>query len=388
MTSSFDTLYDRRPTDSVKWNYYPPDVLPMWVADMDFAVPLAVTRALRERIEHPIFGYSLPSAGLVETIQAYLDRRYGWQVDAEAIVIIPGVVVGFNLAAQALAKPVSKLVIHTPAYPPFFAAAENAALELAGVDLVQDAAGIYRVNWGKFEAAIADHAGLFLLCNPQNPVGRVFDRDELTRMAEICAHYGVPICADEIHADIVYSGHCHTPIATLSPEIGTNTVTLMAPSKTFNIPGLEFSFAIIPNPDLRAKFNQTRRGLVGAPNLLGMTAAKAAYAEGQTWLEELLEYLEGNRDFLVEFVKNRLPAAKMTLPEGTYLAWIDLNAYHLQPTPGKFLLENARVGLNEGTDFGGAGKGFVRFNFACPRQTLLEGLNRMQRALENISTKT
>lgn len=383
MTSQFDTLHDRRSTESIKWNLYDSDVLPMWVADMDFAVPPAVTEALRTRIDHPIFGYGHDVPGLVEAIQGHLARHFDWQVPGEQIVYLPGVIVGFNLAAQALASPGGSVVFHTPVYRPFFSVAEDAGLRQAEVALVQDADGRYRVDWERFEAAIADHASMFLLCNPHNPVGRVFQPDEVARMAEICLRYGVPVCSDEIHADLVYSGHKHTPIATLSPEIARNSITLMAPSKTFNIPGLGFSFAIIPDPKMRERFNTARRGVVGWPNLLGMTAAQAAYTEGQGWLEELLPYLEANRDTLVEFVRYNLPLAKITVPEGTYLAWLDLSAYNLEPSPCETLKLNARVGLNDGMEFGRAGAGHVRINFACPRSTLLDGLNRIRKALEN-----
>lgn len=384
MISQFDTLFDRRSTDSIKWNRFDADVLPMWVADMDFATPPAVVKALNDRIDHPVFGYASEVPGLAESIQSHLLRHFNWQVPVEAIVYVPGVIVGFNLSAQALASPGGSVVFQTPVYPPFFEVAGISGLRQVEVELVQDNQGIYRVDWDKFEAAIADRCSMFLLCNPHNPVGRVFERDELTRMAEICLRYGVPVCSDEIHADLIYSGHRHIPIATLSPEIARNTITLMAPSKTFNIPGLDFSFAVILDPAMREKFNRTRRGLVGWPNLLGMNAAKAAYADGQEWLVELVQYLEENRNILVEFIHAHLPAARITVPQGTYLAWIDLSAYNLEPSPCEFLVKNARLGLNDGKTFGQAGIGHVRINFACPRSLLMEGLERMRSALESV----
>ena len=385
MTSQFDALHDRRSTDSLKWHKFSSDVLPMWVADMDFAAPPAVTEALKTRVNHPIYGYTHDLPGLVEAIQAHLTRHFDWQVPGEAIVYLPGVIVGFNLAAQALAKPGGSVVFHTPVYKPFFGVAGNAGLRQVEVEMHQDGHGRYLVDWERFEAAIADLASLFLLCNPHNPVGRVFEQEELARMAEICLRYGVPVVSDEIHSDLIYSGHRHIPIASLSPEIAKNSITLMAPSKTFNVPGLGFSFAVIPDPELRERFNTSRRGIVGWPNLMGMIAARAAYAEGQSWLTELRLYLESNRDILVEYVNTYLPLAKITVPEGTYLAWIDLSAYNLVPTPCEFLIKNARVGLNDGMEFGPTGAGHVRINFACPRSTLLEGLNRIRSALENVT---
>lgn len=384
MTSQFETIFDRRPTDSLKWNRFDADVLPMWVADMDFAAPPKVVEAMDSRIEHPIFGYAGGVPGLDEAIQGHLLDHFDWRVPREAIVYLPGVIVGFNLAAQTLASPEGSVVFHTPVYHPFFNVAENSGLRQVEVDLVQDENGRYRVDWDKFEAAIADRASMFLLCNPHNPVGRVFEREELTRMAEICLRHGVPICSDEIHSDLVYSGYRHIPIASLSQEIAKTSITLMAPSKTFNVPGLGFSFAVIPDPELRQRFERSRRGLVGWPNLLGMTAARAAYTEGQAWLADLLRYLEANRDTLVEYLNTYLRSARITIPEGTYLAWIDLSAYNLQPSPCEYLIKNARLGLNDGKDFGRAGIGHVRINFACPRSILIEGLDRMRAALEKV----
>jgi len=387
MTSQFDQLYNRRATESIKWNLFPANVLPMWVADMDFPVPPAVTRALKTRVEHPIYGYAKTELNLVEAIQVHLNRLYGCRVESEQIVFMPGVVIAFNLAAQALAQPGGSLVFMTPVYMPFFEVAKNAGLTQVTVDLLQDENGRFSVDWERFETAIAQRPSLFLLCNPHNPVGRVFTRPELELMAEICLRYDVPICSDEIHSDLIYSGHHHTPIASLSPEIAANSITLMAPSKTFNLPGLGCSYAIIPNPDLRAAFKKARRGLVHGANLMGMVAARAAYAEGQEWLAELLIYLEGNRDTLVDFIKTQLPRARMTVPEGTYLAWIDLSAYNLEPTPCEYLVKHARVGLNDGKEFGKVGIGYVRLNFACPRSVLLEGLERIRKALENVPAK-
>jgi len=387
MTFSFDTIFDRRPTESVKWNLFPNDVLPLWVADMDFAAPPAVTEALRQRVAHPIYGYPKVQAGLITAIQAHLQRLYGWQVDAEHFLFLPGVVISFNLAVQALAQPGGSLVFMTPVYMPFFELAKNAGLQQVTVDLLQDATGHFLIDWEGLEAAIAARPNLFILCNPHNPVGRVFTRSELERVAELCLRYEVPIVSDEIHSDLVFSGHQHTPLAALSPEIAANTITLMAPSKTFNVPGLGCSYAIISNPKLRAAFNKARRGLVHGANLMGMVAAQAAYTNGQDWLRELLVYLEGNRDFLVDTLQHQFPRARITAPEGTYLAWIDLRAYNLEPAPCEYLIQHARVGLNDGAEFGQAGSGFVRLNFACPRSILTEALERIRTTLERVPVK-
>lgn len=382
MTYSFDTIFDRRSTESVKWNLFPEDVLPLWVADMDFAAPPAVTEALRQRVEHPIYGYPTVRAGLIAAIQAHLERQYHWQVNAEHFLFLPGVVISFNLATQALAQPGGSLVFMTPVYMPFYELAKNAGLNQITIDLLQDDDGHFQIDWKALEAALSARPNLLILCNPHNPVGRVFTRPELERVAEMCLRYGVPIVADEIHSDLVYSGHQHTPIASLSPEIAANTITLMAPSKTFNVPGLGCSYAIISNPSLRTDFNKARRGLVHGANLMGMIAAQAAYTGGQEWLREVLLYLQSNRDFLVDFIRHQIPRARITAPEGTYLAWIDLRAYNLEPAPCEYLIQHARVGLNDGAEFGQAGTGFVRLNFACPRSTLNEALERIRATLD------
>lgn len=387
MTYSFDTIFDRRKTESVKWNLFPKDVLPLWVADMDFAVPPVVTEALSQRIAHPIYGYPKVQEGLIAAIQAHLQRKYEWQVDAEHFLFLPGVVISFNLATQALAQPGGSLVFMTPVYMPFFELAKNAGQNQVTVNLMQDQTGHFQIDWESVEAALAARPNLFILCNPHNPVGRVFTRSELERVAELCLRYEVPIVADEIHSDLVYFGHQHTPLASLSPEIAANTITLMSPSKTFNVPGLGCSYAIISNPKLRAEFNKARRGLVHGANLMGMIAAQAAYTGGQDWLREVLVYLEGNRDFLVDFVRRHIPHARITAPEGTYLAWIDLRAYNLEPAPCEYLIQYARVGLNDGAEFGQAGSGFVRLNFACPRSTLSEALDRIRITLEKVPLK-
>jgi cystathionine beta-lyase len=381
MNSSFDAIIDRRSTDSIKWNFYAEDVLPMWVADMDFLSPPVVTEVLKQRAEHGIFGYPRVEPALTAAIQAHLMRKYHWAVEADQIVYLPGVVIAFNLAVQALAQPGGNVIFNTPVYMPFLEVAKNAGLNQLSVDLIQDASGRYQMDWDKFEAAVAAGPGVFLLCNPHNPAGRVFTRAELQRMAEICLRHNVPIVSDEIHSDLTFSGHPHTPIASLSPEVAAATITLMAPSKSFNIPGLGCSFAVIPNAQMRSALNLARRGLVHGANLMGMAAARAAYEHGQEWLDSLLGYLEINRDYLVDFIHSRIPHASVSTPEGTYLAWIDLRAYNLEPSPSEYLVKNAKVGLNNGKEFGSGGDGFVRLNFGCPRSILQEGLERIEKAL-------
>ena len=388
MIYDFDHLIDRRVTESEKWRKYNEDVIPMWVADMDFISPEPVISALRNRVEHGIFGYPQNvmndpqgGPGLHQTLVNRMAERYNWQIQPEDLVFIPGVVRGFNVACHALAMPESRVLIQTPVYPPILKAPENADLIRQEMLLTPLPNGIYSIDWQAFEAAITDQTRLFILCNPHNPVGRVFGREELECMAGICLRHGVVICSDEIHCDLIYSGNRHIPIASLSPETAQNTITLMAPSKTFNIAGLECAIAIIQNPDLRRKFQHSYKGLVGGINLMGWVAALAAYREGQDWLDQVLVYLEANRDFMFDFVMKELPGLRMTRPEGTYLAWLDCRQAGIEGNPYEFFLHNARVALSDGASFGRGGEGFVRLNFGCPRAMLTEALERMKKAL-------
>lgn len=385
-TCDFNQLIERRETDCVKWDYYGHDVLPAWVADMDFPAPEPVIAALQARVKHGVFGYGMPPRELRDVIVARLARLYGWQVDSEALTFMPGVVPGFNLAVRAFTRPGEGLLIQTPVYHPILHAAESHALARQAVPLVEGPNGHYEIDFDAFEAAITDATRLFILCNPHNPVGRVFTRAELERLAEICLRHDVLICSDEIHGDLIFSGHRHLPIAALSPEIAARTITLMAPSKTFNIAGLECAFAVIPDPELREQFKQGRGGLVGSANVLGYTAALAAYRDGQPWLDALLCYLEENRDWLKATVDaGELPGVTMGLPEGTYLGWLDCRQAGIPGNPYEFFLERGRVALNDGAIFGPEGTGFVRLNFGCPRSVLQDVIQRMRTALATLA---
>ncbi len=387
MIYNFDALPARRSTESAKWRIYPEDVLPMWVADMDFLSPEPVIRALKQRVEHGVFGYPMLPDEFTSVIVERMKKQYQWQIQPEDLVFIPGVVTGLNLACQAYSAPGEGVLVQPPVYPPFLGAPGTAGAVRQEAELVQIStgpkAGSYEVDWQTFEAAITPQTRLFLLCNPHNPVGRVFQRSELEQISEICLRHGLVICSDEIHGELVFSGQQHIPIASLSPEIGQKTITLIAPSKTFNLAGLECSIAIISNPNLRQQFKQARKGLVPGVNLMGMVAGLIAYQEGQEWLDQLLIYLEANREFLVSFVQNELPGIHITRPEGTYLAWLDCRDVNLEGGPYEFFLKHAKVAMNDGKTFGRKGEGFVRLNFGCPRSVLQEALERMRNALVN-----
>lgn len=382
MSYDFDRVIDRLQTESHKWHKYPPDVLPLWVADMDFRSPEPIIRALRERVEHGVFGYGMEQPEFYEVFLDRLQKRYGWRVSRDAILLIPGVIAGFNVACRAVTAAGDGLLLQTPMYPPILRVPQNVGLSSDEMELSRQADGRYVIDFDRFEAAIRERTRVFLLCNPHNPVGRVYRRDELTRMAEICLRRGLWICADEIHCELTFSGQQHVPIASLDPEIADRTVTLMAPSKTFNLAGLKCSVAIIPNAALREKFVAAQVDMVRAVNILGYTASLAAYRDGQPWLDELLRYLETNRDLVIEFVRSRLPGVGIAPPEATYLAWLDCRRLELPgDDPYSFFLERARVALNDGQVFGRGGQGFVRLNFGCPRTTLTDALDRMSRAV-------
>jgi len=379
----FDRIIDRRQTESDKWRRYPEDVLPLWVADMDFAVPDAVVRALEQRVAHPIFGYGRPPDALHEVLQERLALLYDWHVGVEDVFFCPGVVSGFNVACRAVAAPGDDILVEAPVYPPMLTAPENTACACQVVPLIEGRER-YEHDFDALKKAITERTSLFLLCNPHNPVGRVFDREELERLAELCLRHNVVVCSDEIHCDFVFRGQRHIPIASLAPEIAARTITFLAPSKTFNIAGLSCSVGVVQDPELRARVERAGAGLVPHVNVLGYTAALAAYRDGQAWLDALMVYLEANRDYVLDYVATHMPWIKCHRPEGTFLAWLDCRDAGIPGNPHNFFLEQARVALNDGADFGAGGEGFVRLNFGCPRATLTEALERMREALERL----
>jgi len=377
----FDQIIERRQTESIKWTRYDEDVLPMWVADMDLRCPDPVLEALRARVDHGIFGYPGEPAGLREVIVDRLKRRFDWTIDAESIVFIPNVYVGFHLAAHAVTEPGDGVLMTPPIYFPILTVPENVRLRGQLAELLCSDGLRYEIDFDRFEHTIDGRSRLFILCNPHNPIGRVYTRDELARVAEICEAHNLIICSDDIHADFIYEGHRHVPIAALSPEIDRRTITLMSPAKSFNVAGIPFAFAVISDPKLRERYEGAKMGLVPHPGVIGFTAALAAFRDGDAWLDELVAYLQVNRDVTAEFVGERLPGAAMTPLEGTYLAWLDLRNAGIGGNPQEHLLEEGRLATVDGGLFGPGGDGFVRLNLACPRATLIEGLERIERAL-------
>lgn len=383
MTSRFDELIERRGTGSEKWQKHAADVLPLWVADMDFRAPEAVQAALHQLVDFGVFGYPSPAVELSAVICERMERLYHWCVSPEQIVYLPGLVPGLNLACRMVAEPGAAVVVQTPVYPPFLHAPGHQGLQLQTAQLAlctEGRAVRYEIDFDAFEAALTPQTRLFLLCHPHNPIGQVFAPNDLMRLAEVCARHNLLICSDEIHCDLLLDDIRHMPLAALSPEISERAITLMAPSKTFNVAGLSCSFAIIQNEAVRQRFAQACEGVLPFVNLMGQTAALAAYRHGQPWLDELLPYLRANRDALTQFVMEQMPNLRLAHTQATYLAWLDCRAA-LPEKAAEFFLREAKVALNEGATFGPGGEGFVRLNFGCPRSRLLEGLERMRVAL-------
>jgi cystathionine beta-lyase len=387
MTYDFDRIIDRRSTNSVKWKKYGEGILPLWVADMDFAAPEPIQAALRGAVEHGIYGYEFPSKELTGTVAARMEKLYNWKIPPEAVIATPGVISGFVTAANAVCTAGEGILVQPPVYPPFLSVHEKTGLIRQEALLKYEAHNHvihYEMDWDGFEKGLNANGvrtGMFLLCNPHNPTGRVFSRSDLARMADLCIKNGTVICSDEIHAELTLGNVQHLPIASLDSEVAAHTITLIAPSKTFNVAGLFCAFAIVPDPEIREQYKKTVERMtlhVGSP---GLIAAQTAFSGAcDDWLDALRIYLRGNLDFLVEFIKSELPGIKTTIPEATYLAWLDCRELPLEPSPHQFFLEKAKVALNDGSEFGAGGEGFVRLNFGCPRKVLEEALVRMKSA--------
>ncbi|MFO1446892.1 MAG: PatB family C-S lyase [Opitutaceae bacterium] len=383
MTFDFETHPERRRTDSQKWQKYAgKDILPLWVADMDFVSPPAVIEALHRRIDHGIFGYARPVPSQIEAVVEMLATRHGWTIDPSWLVWLPGLVVGLNVTALACSGPGDEILCLTPVYPPFMTAPRNAGRVPVPVPLVLDRAGRrWEIDWDALEKAVTPRTKAFFLCNPHNPVSRVFTRQELERVAEFCLRHRLALCSDEIHCDLILDPALrHIPTGSLGKEILEQTVTLIAPSKTYNVPGLGCALAVIPNPSLRARFVQATAGIVAEVNILGYVACEAAFRHGEPWRQALLSRLRANRDHLLAYVGRELPGVEIEAPiEATYLAWMNVKALGLSDPIGHF--EAHGVGLSEGRFFGARAGEYVRLNFGCPLSTLDEALRRMKHAL-------
>ena len=390
MVYDFDTIIDRTTKNSAKWTLMKKltgydDLIPLWVADMDFAVVPEVVEALKERAAHPIYGYTTPSEGYHQGLINWMEKRHDWKgVEKDWILWTPGVVAGFSIAIQAYSQPGDKVVIQPPVYYPF----KNQILA-TGRQIVENPLknenGYYKMDFEDLEKKIDDRTKMIILCSPHNPISRVWTKEELTKLAEICKEKDIIIVSDEIHNDLVLGNIKHTPTAIVSEDAMQRTVTLVAPSKTFNLAGLTNANAIIPNKKLRDDFQaQVRKGS-GHSNIFGMIAQDAAYNNGEAWLEELLEYLRGNLKYLEEFLAEKLPDFKLYPLEGTYLAWVDCSCLGMNDEElNDFMLKKAKLWLDEGTLFGTGGSMFMRINLACPLSTLKQALDNLEKAVKEL----
>lgn len=382
----FETCPDRRATDSQKWQKYAGrDVLPLWVADMDFVSPPVVIEALKERVSHGVFGYARPVKSQIDAVVEMLATRYRWTVDPAWLVWLPGLVVGLNVTAHAVAAPGEEILCLTPVYPPFMTAPRNSGRVSVTVPLqLNSRERRWEIDWDALERAVTPRTKAFFLCNPHNPISRVFTRAELEKIAAFCLRHNLVLCSDEIHADLVLEPSLpHIPIGTLGGEITTRTLTLLAPSKTYNVPGLGCALAIIPDANLRRRFVAASAGIVAEVNILGYAACEAAYRHGEPWRQALLATLRTNRDTVIRFATEQLPGVRIEAPiEATYLAWLNVRDLGLADPIGHF--ESHGVGLSDGRFFGAAQGEYVRLNFGCPRKTLDEALARMAKAVHAI----
>jgi cysteine-S-conjugate beta-lyase len=384
---NFDKVIDRSKSSSVKWDstknvFGTDDVLPMWVADMDFHPPEEVIDAIRDRIDHGVFGYTFVPFSVTEAIQDWMKNRHDCEFKKSSIVFSEGVVPSISSAIRAYTEKGDRVLVHSPVYTPFFNMVKNNDRTLVTSNLIYEN-DRYELDFEDFEAKLKDGVKMFILCNPHNPGGRVWTRDELERIGDLCLKYDCLIVSDEIHSDLVFKPNVHIPIASIKEEFKEITTTFIAPSKTFNLAGIQASAAIIPNKELKAKFKevQQQQGFFTL-NTFAIAGMEAAYRKGEEWLEELLTYLDENMQLATQYINENLPALKPMKADATYLLWIDCRELGLSDEELKEkLLYKGKLALEPGTKYGEGGEGFVRMNLACPRETLNEGLKRLKIAL-------
>ena len=398
MKYDFDLVCNRIGTDCSKWDavkevFGRDDVIPMWVADMDFPAARPIVEALQKRAEHPFYGYTKVSPALINAVVDRLRRMFNWKIQPEWIVFTPGVIPALSVAVRAFTHPGDEVILQEPVYFPFFHVVTLNGCKIVnnGLKLIR---GRYQMDYvdlkSKFHPGMSVHADhsrvkAMILCNPQNPIGRLWSKEEVTRAGEIVINHGAVMISDEIHCEILYKGYQHTPFAAISDEFAQNSVVCMAPSKTFNLAGLHASTIIIPNKKLRQNFNDQMLGIVPGPNVFGLIAMEAAYRYGDEWLAQLLDYLNGNLKITMEYFSKRIPKIKVIKPQGTYLVWLDCRKLGLDNQALKsFMSDKARVGFDDGFLFGAAGSGFERMNIACPRTILLEALARIEKAVNSL----
>jgi cysteine-S-conjugate beta-lyase len=398
MNYDFDTVCNRDDTNCLKWDarksiFKRDDIIPMWVADMDFPVAAPIVEALKKRAEHPFYGYTMPGKNVIESVVRRMSSKYNWKIDPEWVIFTPGVVPALGIAVRSMTHPGDEIILQEPVYYPFFPVVTSGGCHIAGnpLKLVN---GRYEMDFVGLAAKFKPKDGMMpdqsrikaiILCNPQNPVGRLWNKNELVRMGEIILSNEAAVISDEIHCEILFKGNRHTPFASISKEFEQNSITCMSPSKTFSLAGLEASSIIIPNDKLRKDFANARSAILPGPNLFGYTAMEAAYRHGDEWLEQLLEYLQGNLEFLQDYTARKIPRVQVIQPQGTYLIWLDCRGLALDDFKLRsFMRDKARVGLDDGFLFGKGGSGFQRMNIACPRSILKEALERIESAVNSL----
>jgi len=385
MKYDFDKVINRTDTNCVKYDlrkqvFGNPDVLPMWVADMDFETPDFVRQAVIDRAEHPVYGYHFKDDAYFRSIQGWLSRRHHWNVKQEWMSFTPGVVCGFTMAVMAFTKPGDEIIIQPPVYPPFHHAVSSHGRKLVYNSLVNRDDG-YGINFDQLAEQVKT-AKMLILCNPHNPVGRCWRSDELMLLGEMCLMNNVLVISDEIHCDLVLPGYKHTPFASLGHQYALNSITFHAASKTFNLAGLATSTAIIPNPELCLTYTEFVNNMEAhLGNIFGKVSTEAAMNYGDDWLEQLLNYVQGNIDYVSEFLETNLPKVRFHKPQATYMMWLDFNGYGLSEKElWHKMTQEAQLGLNRGKEFGNEGSGFFRINLACPRATVEEAMKRLKAA--------
>jgi len=396
MKYDFDQICSRQNTNSTKWDaiktiFDNGDIIPMWVADMDFQAARPIVEALKARARHEFYGYTHPGSSLIEAITERLDRKFGWQIDPEWIVFTPGVIPAINIAIRSLTHPGDEVILQEPVYYPFFPTVKQNGCQIITNEL-KLSGGSYEMDFVDLENKFHSKTGMrdipskvksIILCNPQNPIGRLWNREELTQLGKIVIRHGATVISDEIHCELLFKGYKHTPFAAISGEFEQNCIVCMAPSKTFNLAGLQASSIIIPNKKLRDSFNKARAS-IPSPNLFGLTAMEAAYRYGDEWLEQLLDYLQKNLEFTLEYFVQNIPRITAVKPQATYLLWLDCRALELDDMKLRDLMrQKANVGLDDGFLFGAGGSGFQRMNIACPRSILEEALHRIEIAVNS-----
>ena len=389
MRHNFDEIIDRRASECKKYEAaaYPADVLPMWIADTDFAVPVEISNVIQERAKHPCFGYPIESFEFEEAAARWERVHFGWNVDPHWVKYANGVLPFLMYAVRAYTYPGDHVVIQPPVYPPFSAIVRNNGRQVKENHLRQDENGKYQIDFEDLEAKLKDpRAKLFFLCNPHNPAMRAYTLEELKRIGDLCLKYNVLVISDEIHCDLTYKGYKHIPFGSISEEFANNCMVLINPSKTFNIAGFRTGAAIIPNKQIRDNIeitivNNKNYGLT----IFGMSSFINAYTQCDYYADEMMEYLQGNRDFMMSYLKERIPRIKLAEPEATYLMWLDCRDLKMSQDELKaFLFDRAKLGLNDGSTFGAEGVGFMRMNIACPRSTVEEAMERLEKAVNSL----